>query len=734
VRIRSILYILFIASFIGVFFYSNILSEKIDDDFRSDSIRKSSIQLSPFPIVISKNSRSQNTILYDLLINKSEKAVVLYDTEVDLGEFGKVFPFDTKHLVLEFKYNLDKGRLEFTGSDLESRKIYGYCLITNKNNIRYDVNIEHEKYKLQIESIHNPDNENSGVFVEGVFKFHSNMRDALSLVTPIRVKKVDDREISIRGDFSSKDNLLTLSNIKIQNHKMNIDAEIDFSTTSPLFQINATINNLNFDKIKEDSFGIDDVILAQDLLESFAKFNFKVNFSSKDVNYKAMTLKNASLSLNSKNSSEIEMSNLSFEFADKGLFETKGIFSNAKFYPHYRGGISLKNAQYKNLVELFDLPESKFKNKKKITIFSDISLHPSLVALKNLNIYEGKKILEAKHFQYSLVNSHRSIVTGDVRVNKDINNSNVINALVKKYSDVESSSKEKNIIDINFALTKDLNGKNEREVNLNYIYDNSIRIHNITFSKSKLEASMEIDTKSRKFTVSFNSNEVDLNLLHESMQDFVYMGDFSDINNRVFSKQHLAVSGMPGEILINLQGKENQDLKNLKCNLSYIDDKATFSDCFLDTSVGKILLSGKVGKNKKGMYYDIAYRGDKISLSPGILSNIGKEVVQDSNGKFDLQGYIESKGANASELSRNMVGSMAVKFFDVKLKHIPNFSEDNESHILSLVKGNFDFSSILIKSNNIEYFTESKKKGMLLLERDLVKNFTKIGSTPEEVS
>jgi hypothetical protein len=245
---------------------------------------------------------------------------------------------------------------------------------------------------------------------------------------------------------------------------------------------------------------------------------------------------------------------------------------------------------------------------------------------------------------------------------------------------------------------------------------------------------MEIDTKSRKFTVSFNSNEVDLNLLHESMQDFVYMGDFSDINNRVFSKQHLAVSGMPGEILINLQGKENQDLKNLKCNLSYIDDKATFSDCFLDTSVGKILLSGKVGKNKKGMYYDIAYRGDKISLSPGILSNIGKEVVQDSNGKFDLQGYIESKGANASELSRNMVGSMAVKFFDVKLKHIPNFSEDNESHILSLVKGNFDFSSILIKSNNIEYFTESKKKGMLLLERDLVKNFTKIGSTPEEVS
>ena len=739
-RIRSILYILFIASFIGVFFYSNIPSEKIDDDFQSNSIRKSTIQLHPLPIILSKNSGSQNTILYDLLLNKSEKTVVLYDTEVDLGAFGTIFPFDTKHLVLEFKYNAEKGRLEFSGSDLKSRKIYGHCIITNKNNIRYDVVIEHDKYHLEIESVHNPDNENSSAFIGGGFRLRTNMPDALSLITDVKLNVLDDKEIYIRGNFSSKGNLLNLSDIKIQDHKITIDTEIDFSTPSPLFKINVNNPSTNLDDFKSNDFALDNPEIVQDLLESLAKFNFQTSLSTGDIKYKDIGLKNASISINSKNNSEIEVSNLYFEFDDKSSFSTQGTLSNAKFYPHYNGSINLKNVRYENLAKLLDLEVRKFKNKKKINISSDLSLHSSLIILKDLNIYEGKKILEAKRLQYSFVNANRSILTGEVKVDKSIGNSNIVNALIKKYSDTDNGFMEKNVIDLNFALAKSLDQKNVKEVHLNYIYDKSLSIHNIILPNSKTEADIEIDDKSQKFTMSLVSKEVDLNSLHESMQDLLYISNFSDINNRFFSKQGTSLLGISGDISINLQSREDQGLKNLKCNLSYINDQATFSDCYLGTSGGDILLSGKIGKNKKGMYYDISYRGDKVPMSSSILGNVVQESDQGSNGKLDLQGYIASKGANALELSKNMVGSMAVKFFDVKLRNVFDSDKNdlnNSAHkdyILSLIKGNFDFSSDSIKSNNIEYLTESNEKGRLLLERDLVKDSTKIDFMPNQVS
>lgn len=726
-RIRSILYILFISSFIGVFFYSNILSEKIDDDFSSDSIRKSSIQLAPFPVILSKNSGEQNSALYDLLINKSEEPIVLYDTDVDLGGFNKILPFEPKHLVLEFKYNIEKERLEFTGSDLKSRKIHGHCLITNKNNIRYDINIKHEKYNLQIESIHNPDNEGIDASVEGSFKFHSNMRDTLSLISDVSLNKSEDVDVLIRGDFSSKGDLLRLSNVKLENNQINIDAEIDISASSPLFKINVNTPRLNLDELNINRFGIDDNFVAQDLIESFSKFNFKFNFITNDFVYKSTNLKNASIAVSSKNNSEIEIDNLSFEFDKNGLFNTKGIISNAKHMTHYKGDISLKNVQYNDLENIFGFVAPKFKNKKRIDISSQVYLHPSLIVLKEFSVKEGKKIFDAKRLEYSFVDEDRNVITGDIKISKDVNGSNVANALIEKYLYMQSYAKEKSVIDINFALVNDISIADSREIYLNYAYDNSLHINNIIFPHSKVEANMNVDTKSCKFKISIVGDDMDLNSVHEFMQDLSYISSFSNINSKVFSGKNVS---MPGDISINMHGKDSNHFKNFKCELSYINDEATFSSCDLETVEGKLLLSGKVGKSKKGMYYDISYKGDKLVVPSDIFD---RKIIDGSNGKVEVNGNVVSKGIDASELSKNMIGSASIKFFDVKLKtasdaNVVNGNQalETKESVLSLVKGNFDFSDGLVKSDNVEYITHSNHKGLLMLETDVEKKSTKI--------
>ena len=733
-RIRSILYILFIASFVGIFFYSNIPSEKADEDSYADSIKKSSIQLYPLPTILSKNSGTQNTILYDLLLNKSEEKLILYDAELSLGNISKILPFETDHLVLEFKYNSEKSRLEFIGSDLESNRIHGYCIITNKNNIKYSVNVENKKYNLEIVSIHNPNSESSEYIIEGSFKLNSKINDLLYFVTNLKNSLLENKETSVRGEFFSKGDRIEFSNVKLENYKLNIGGYIDLSIPAPLFKIDVYKPDINLDEIKDTNFGFKDVELFQDLLQFFAKFNFQINLSSDLAIYNAMSFKKVSLSLKSKNNAEVELNDLYFEFDDKSSLVAQGVLSNNKFYPHYKGSFNLNKVQYKNLAKLFNLEPAKFKNKKNIDISSDVYLHPSLLLLNNITISEGRKILEAKRLQYSSVNSNRSVLTGDIKIDKNILTSNVVNAFIGKYLDVESKSNESGIIDMNLSLVKSLGSKKSREIFLNYIYDNELSMHNISIPQSHINANIEINSKSQKFAMNLDAKKFDLDVLHSSMQDIAYLGSFSGIASKFFPKQMASISNIPGYIDIKLNNEESNSFKGLDCKLNYANNKSTFSNCALKTSGGIVYLSGKIGKGKNNMYYDVSYRGNKISLWPAVINKIDNEVVQVPDSKFDFQGYVESRGSSASELSKNMIGSMAVKFFDLGLRNVNHSNKTQVMHsssgtkddVLDLVKGNFDFTSSFIKSNNIEYLAQDSTGGTIDLKIDFHRNSTEI--------
>ena len=754
-KIRSILYILFVASIIGVFFYLSNSAKKTTVDVNTNSISKSILQLTPMPIIISQGNGYQNTVLYDMLVNKSGNDVLLQDVTVDLGGFDKFFPFDAKHLTIEFKYNPEKERLEFSGSDLQGQKIYGHCLFTNKNNIHYSIHFDYGQRKLEIKFVHNPNGEDTNESTNGTFIFTSSIRDTLGMIFGTNYAVIEDKALSLRGKFVLNDNNVALSNLNFQGEDTNTTVKLDLPTDSalPVIKIKASHTDLDLDKII-DNFGIVtyDVTLFQELMRKLKDVSFQVSLTSETLQYNGAMLKHAVIDVDNNNNGDIQFNKFSFELAKNSYFTTKGIILNSKTHPQYDGNITLKNANYSDLAKILSLSPVENKQDTKVEFSSSVVISPSLLIFKDLTIQEGDFILKSALFRYSFFTNSNNIITGDVRINKGLEKSNLVNAITNKYGEYLRRQDDRDIIDLNMYFGaqskkhKDNNRiilgarRDSNDIALNYIATTElINFKDIVFS-NRLNGHVTIDVNSGLFTGNFSGNDVSLRSFNKLVQDIEYINNISSINNQVYSSNKYDFKNMHGTVKLAVKNKAKQDFQGLNCTISYADNKAQLTNCVADIFGGKMDVSGSIGLDKGQIYYDLSYSGNGLLL-PALISSetLSTGVIQGVEGKFDIQGSLKSKGNAALELEKNMVGTAALKFHNAKLKgvtltnHLINDQKlesgtqtQTKINVLTLSKGNIDFGNDTVMSTNFEATTDTNGSGHIGFTHDLVQKLTKI--------
>lgn len=707
-RIRSILYIVLVLFVLGVFFYSNGNFEKLSEDLVSNSIKKSTLQLTPLPVIVSQGTGHQNTILYDLLVNKSDEIVLLYDTEVDLGGFGRIFPFDTKHLTVEFKYNKSKERLEFSGSNLQGRRVHGFCLLTNKNNIKYHIIFEGDGQKLQIDySVHNPDQENADESADGGFVFESSNKNGFYKMLGAKLP-INTSNFVLRGNFISRTNNLSLSNISFQDNVTDMNVVIDYKNDLnilPSIKITSASPEIHLDDMVK-SFGDNtlDIVFLNDILVKISKFNIEVSISADSIHYNGTVLKDASLSIDNKNNGEIRVSDLRFSLAKDANIKMNGSILANKHHPQYEGYISVENVKYSDLAKILSFEESTKSDR--VSFNSNVTINPSLFIFRKSKLKEGAVTLKSDFFRYSSFEGS-NIISGKVHINGALNNSKLVTEIMNRYSESAKERQNKDIIDIDLVLSDKSETTKGQNISLNYGADtSSAKLSNITFPNYNLEGSVDINPTNSNFNGKFVGHDIELASFHALINDLMKIRAL-----------HTNLSKISGIVSVDVKNIKNKEFQSLDCHISYTDEKAQFNHCAAKLFDTNFEFSGKIIENQNQIHYDLSYDAKNIQLS-NVLSNKKSANISDPKGVFYLQGYLKSNGKTAADLSNNIAGVAVIKFDDASISINPvsgEGSSDQKKQVFSLVSANLDFNKGIVRSENIECMNASKKKSHLSL-------------------
>jgi|GEM_PF-2728419 len=705
-RIRSILYIVLVLFVLGVLFYSNSNFEKLSEDLVSNSIKKSTLQLSPLPVIVSQGTGHQNTILYDLMINKSDEIVLLYDSEVDLGGFAKLFPFDTKHLTVEFKYNKSKERLEFSGSNLQGRRVHGFCLLTNKNNIKYHIVFEGEGQKLQIDySVNNPDQENSDESAGGTFIFESSNKNGFYKMLGAKFP-INTNSFSLRGNFISKTNNLSLSNISVQDNLIGMSVIIDYKNdlnAIPSIKVTSASPEINLDDmVKSFDGNILDLVLLNDLLVKMNKFTIEASISADSILYNGIVLKNASLAIDNKNNGEMKVSDLHFSLSKDANVKMNGSILTHQSHPQYEGYVSVENVKYSDLAKILSFKESN-KNDV-VSFYSNITINPSLLIFRKLKLKEGAVALKSDFFRYSSFDDS-NIISGKVHVNGALNHSKLVTEIINKYSEFTKDKKNKDIIDIDLELSDKSEAVKAKNISLNYESNtSSMRLSNISFPNYNLEGSVDIDSDKSSFNGRFVGHDIELTYFNALISDLMKIKSLNPRLNKV-----------SGIVNFDIKNTKNKEFKGLNCSIEYRDEKAQFNNCAARLFDTNFTFSGKVIESQNKIHYDLSYNAENIQLSK-VLSNGKSTNISEPRGVFDLQGYLKSNGKSDSDLSNNLVGVSVIKFDNAFISMNPSAENSNQKKkIFNLVSANLDLNKGVVRSENVECVNESKETSNLSL-------------------
>lgn len=697
-RIRSILFIALIVS-IGFFFYStHHYSEKAAGDSSSNAIRKSTLQLFPVPTLISESDKKQNTIIYDLLVSKSAESVFLYDISLDLGDWGKYSPFDAKNLIVELKYNFDRERLDFSGSDLAGRKVRGYCLLTDKNNLKYNIKLIDPNYTVIFETIHNPNVDDIYQPIFGAFTLDTSVGEIFHELG-ISSLKFNGGKFSLKGRYKAEKDKIEISHLISHGELLDMKILIDNSknVVLPTIEVVSSHKKMNIDNaISGYDLSRKDLITWNDILTQIAKFNIKISTKIEEVGYEGEVLKDVELDLESNKLDEISLNNVKFKYADDSYFSTTGTISNKSFYPRYDGKFDIKDVPYKVLAKLLDL--SNIESGKKISASGSITAAPSVFSLQDLELREGDGDIKSDSLRYVNLNNSNDIMVGDITANQDIEYFNLATAFAKKYGDRLSQYGDRGTLGLDINLIKNL--KEKKGVRFRYSnMQDTVHLGDIRYLNGAVQGDMKIDLQSGVLSSKFQGKDVKINDFHTFIEEALYLHNASYLNNKVNSLDKFEFANLEGKNEILVQNQDSNLFNEMKCDGHFNRNSLAFKKCKAKILGKDALFSGKVHKRKGEIYYNVSFSANNVPLSKiWNVASIEDESFVGAEGVCDIHGSVGSKGSNTYILDKNLLGVMNVRCKGAK---ITAKGKDNSQKEFYITKGKFDIKKGKISSKDI---------------------------------
>lgn len=686
----------------GFFFYStHHYSENAAGNSSANSIRKSTLQLFPVPTLISEADKDQNTIIYDLLISKSSEIVFLYDSSVDMGSWSRYSPFDAKNMIIELKYNFDKERLDFNGSDLSGRKVKGYCSLTERNNLKYSIKLTDPNYTLILETIHNPNIDEIDQPLFGTFTLESSIEEAFKEMG-ISSLRFGGGKFSLKGSYKHLKDKVEVSNLILHGAVIDMKILIDNSKPSspyPVIEIVSSHKGGNFDKFfSEYNFSRNDVLTWNDILTQIAKFNIKLSTKIQEVSYEGEELKDVVIDLESDKGNEITIKDLKFKSSERSYFHTNGRVSNKYLYPRYDGKFDIKNIPYKIFAKIFDLREEKSSNP--ISASGSLSITPAVFSIRDLKLKEGKGEMASENFRYVSLNNSNDTVIADISANQDVDYFQLASSFAKKYGDRFSQYGDRGTLGLDMKIQKDSKDK----VGMHFRYSNMqelVSLSDIRCLNGGIYGSMKIDPQAGTFNSNFKGKNVKVSDFHGLLEEILLLRNVSYLNNRVNSLDKFEFEKLKGGGEIEINNMDYKDFQWAKCDVRFEHNNVEFKGCKAKIFGTIIDLFGKVSK-KGGLRYNVSFRADNIPLSE-VWSRSGfqDKVFSGAEGVCGIKGYVESKGRTSESLDKNMVGHMAVRCKDGKLLKIN--LEGGQSKEIIITRGNFDIRKGKIFSNMLHY-------------------------------
>jgi hypothetical protein len=655
VRIRSLIYIIFICFLIGGFSYFRDNFLRSNNITEVNVIAKAALELTPMPVLSSSNSSQKNTLLYDMLSHKSGQDVLLQDVSVELGGLKKFFPIELEKLILKITYSADKERLEFSGESILGSQVLGHCFFDDKNNMEYHIELAHSTNKIFIKLKHDPNDDRVSAYSFGEFSWEAPLDYVIKLVSNTEVMGIDTN-LSLHGKFLLKNDNLVLSDFIFAGKPIEGSVVLrDISKKRPELLIKTINNSINLDLLTNL---LRDPILVQELIRNLSSIDIDLAIKADNAYLRNVRLKNLKLDLHNKEGA-VDIRSLYFEFPNGGSFFSKGAVHDHELAPQYIGELQIKKVMSKDMHNF--VFEEKVNSNSRVDISTKIRLKPSLLIMDGVRIAENDFVLRSKFLKSMHFNDSNSFLIGDLMLNKPIEHSSFLSGLLKKYTDKYQDEGElKSSVDLDLVLSS---GVPEKNISMNYMMTPSfIRVTNMVVDKG-LNGNIEIDMRKKTLNGNLSGEIREWQSLMRGVVSVTNIGFFNGISNNF--------NGFKGAVVINAKNTDKNFSGDLKCQINYKgESKVQLSDCYINTLGGRVDFVGAAFMQGLNAKYDIDYSGNGLSLQSLVSSGLigtSSISVKDARGDFSVHGHLNSFGADMLEILKNMVSRSELEFREASI-------------------------------------------------------------------
>ncbi len=663
------------------------------------------IEFMPFPVIISNDTGKKDNILYEALINKSEKIITISNGSLDLSGVLSKQNLVYNNLFVNFKYNPQDEKVDFQGYTANNGKeiqINGSYGFNTQKQIEFDINVKSDLFTSKINAIFSPSSQNvdDGVYT-GSFSVESNdfwnsvnIFSTAQNIFDIEFKK--DYSANIVGDFEIKNKFLSVKDVKFSSDA--IDFALSYEQASAEEEtdnMTLDISKLNFADIvisnngeslrkvrnvlaymfgDQDIFGpVSGVITAPEI-----KFD-----DSTEINDFALTY-----SCDVKN--KVKIDNVSFRMGDDNVIKSTGVLASNNYRPSYQGTVKYEiksPIKLNKIAKIFD----GYKDEISGVIEADIILTPVMINLKNYKI-SGGKVASEGNVRFSYYGNNFKSVYSDIKISnlgsaeKSEDLANVIDHFSSYYDQDKNETlarslmnfkKFHSIYDMNITLeNSDIFGQSFDNAQARIVLrTNNFNIHDIKVNSnsSDLRGQFGVNVEGAKPYLTWKMQGDYLN--GEKILNFLNIKSIeaneSSETNVIASSGNGTNYNLPNKDIkaINLQGFDgyiNFDFKKVAFQNTELGD--FFFDAVIKDELMKVrklnmtIYDGYLQSLGNVTFNPLAFNM-AYSYSGGNIAMIAEKLFDSKrfSGGLNMTGNIYGKGYDTHELIKNLGGSFSFK-------------------------------------------------------------------------
>lgn len=672
---RSI-FIILLTFGLAIFAFAFFFSDKTYDMqiSQKNNQNKTIIQFTPLPTMVSNHEGVKDNSLYNLLINKVSSVIKIKNADFQFDTLINHLPLKLENLNIEFSYSESENRVNFNGNGVLNKdtKVHGYYEITNKNNVKYNINITKLSQSLQMELIYNPnetDNLNDGI-IDGQFVFIDNTEDLF-------FGSADGGSITISSSFTiDNKSSMSMQNLNVKSDNISAKLKLDIVDSSPKAKVDLFIQELNI----ENKFELNKLLLGA-IMSKVIDFDADINLvGENNIKYKDKDLHNLKVKASSENK-KMHLEGLSFSTANETNISIIGDITRNNFRPSFKGKISAKNIHMKDIDDRYTSEKSAgATTHSSASMDSDIWMSVSALLMENLVIRDNESSLSSDNIKFYMHNKEMVVESKKIMINDYNKDASLISWVLGDHKpNVKFTSVG--------ALVGYLQSSNSINANIefNNLTNNAEEINNISFQYTKHHGDLsikDITSTDAEFNITGDINVIlngsvphlNVNLSGSNLNMVaikkLLFDDTLDNNSKsgIFDVNLLGVNG---DINIDINGKGDNLLSAINCKSTMNEGNINLKNCELGMLGGKLnILEGHLTLGNELMY-SAKYESSNMQLKNTIdfvgayLYNSMKSSQNtkklSGSGTFNISGYEESHGINAGEIISNAKGDFNIK-------------------------------------------------------------------------